>query len=118
MGPPQANGRLTRIRGGGTSSDYRDDAGVGPTKWQGDVAIYYRERRRRTTGPEGENMITERELYLETRHLPATLHEGDDVEFTVEGSARTGELQEIIRSTYAPARPAGVETTRLILEPA
>jgi hypothetical protein len=113
---PQANARLRRIAGGGTSEDYRDTAGADATKWEGDVAAYYREARRRRTTPTGEDLIVERQIIVETRMLPAELHERDTLEFIVEGiGPSSGEIADIERRTFAAAAPYGVETTKLIL---
>lgn len=118
----QSNARITKVEGGGaTSEDWDQPAGDPADLFGGRAQAYYREKRRRETGPGsagGANDVVEQTLIVETRRPDLGWLEGYRITFRVDGEAaeRTGKVRNVEASRMAPLAATGVETTRLTLE--
>ena len=121
MAPLQTNARLREVRRGSgatTSGGYRDDPAPGPAAFQGDVGVYYEERRRRVTTDQGSDVLVERFLHVDTREPALEWAQGDTVSFETRRGTVTGTVQTIEASELDEMAGTGVETTTLELEPA
>lgn len=116
-GIPQRNARIFEVR-----EQARENYESGPTdgapKFLGPVGIpaYYREQKRRSSGPGGHSDVVERSLIVPTSAL-VEWTDGDVVKFTVtirRGDTRT--MSGTVRDVERASLPGVGATTRVFLE--
>lgn len=126
--PLQHNATVTRLdRSGGGQAvpagdwdrDTGDEPGATDAKWSGAVRALYRETTDRVDdGQGGVNVLTRRELVIDTADVDALeLDTNDVLTFTVDGEEdeRIGQAKSIPRPRLAGVRRA-LQTARVVLE--
>lgn len=124
--PPQVNAHLVTITQATAAAGDRDDwdnpgvepAGAGDAKWSGDVAAYYAEKLVRVVVGDELRVFTARTVIIDSADYRTLALDTNDV-VTIDGPAGAIQGRAVaIKVAELEGIPAGLQTTRIELEPA
>lgn len=112
--PPQANAVLRAVATSGSTDEWNAPSDPDSPVFTGAVPAWYEERRQRTVGVDGSNVVVWRTLIVDSLPFPLTVDQ--EIAFDFAGERMTGVVSQVERSDH-PSAPAWLRTTRITLRP-